>query len=179
LGKWLTAGGCPFLSGYQLDYFSARQLDLEAAVEKEDAMVERGYSGTPLARKLGLKDGQVALFLGLPENLHSLRRSAAFVDVQSDWPVDCDRRFDVIHLFTAERAVLENSAARIFASIKPDGMVWISWPKKASKVATDITENDLRTIFLPTGLVDVKVCAVDDIWSGLKFMIRKELRSGL
>ncbi len=141
-------------------------------------MAESGYSGTPLPKKPGLKDGQVVLFPGLPESLACLRQAAGFADVRSDWPEDSFRRFDVIHIFTSERAVLEHLADRLFASITPDGMVWISWPKKASRVATDITEDVLRTILLPTGLVDVKVCAVDAIWSGLKFVIRKELRSG-
>ena len=102
-----------------------------------------GYSGTPLAQKLGL--------------------AAA-------------RDFDVVHGLTASRLVLEANAQRLLASIVRDGMVWISWPKKTSKVPTDITEDVIRTVLLPTGLVDVKVAAVDEVWSGLKLVIRKALR---
>ena len=78
-----------------------------------------------------------------------------------------------------EWATFEVAASVLFHVLRPDGMVWISWPKKSSRVATDITEDVLRDILLPTGLVDVKVCAVDEIWSGLKFVIRNELRGSL
>ncbi len=83
---------------------------------------------------------------------------------------------DMIHLFTTRRSVLKRELPRMMNRIKQDGMIWISWPKKASKVKTDITEDTIRQECLPLGLVDVKVCAVDETWSGLKLMIRKELR---
>ena len=83
---------------------------------------------------------------------------------------------DVIHLFTTARAVLEDLAQRLMDLMARNGMLWVSWPKKAAKVATDITEDVIRDVLLPLGLVDVKVCAVDQTWSGLKMMIRKELR---
>jgi len=137
-----------------------------------------GYSGTPLAQKLGLKDGQRVLFLDLPESLAELASSRDFASVeQSGWRALAKARdLDFVHGFTASRAVMEDNAKALMAAIRRDGMVWISWPKKASKVTTDITEDVIREVLLPTGLVDVKVAAVDEIWSGLKLMIRKELR---
>ncbi len=138
-----------------------------------------GYSGTPLPQKLGLKDGQRVLFLALPKELKELRKSRHFVEIaEAGWETLTDGEgYDVIHGFTASRAVLEKAAkAADAAQIDRDGMVWISWPKKASKVATDITEDVIREVVLPIGLVDVKVAAVNEIWSGLKLVIRKELR---
>ncbi len=137
-----------------------------------------GYSGTPLPQKLGLKDGQRVLFLDLPKSLAALATSRDFAEVaQSDWAaLKTARNYDLIHGFTASRAVLEKAARSLPAAITRDGTVWISWPKKASKVSTDIDDNVIREVLLPTGLVDVKVAAVDDIWSGLKLVIRKELR---
>ncbi|WDR04459.1 DUF3052 domain-containing protein [Devosia rhodophyticola] len=138
-----------------------------------------GYSGTPLAQKLGLRDGQRVLFIDLPTAQRELIGSRNFLDVAQievdqfgrDWS-----GFDVIVLFTSARAVLEKLARPMMDAIARNGMVWISWPKKAAKIATDITEDVIRSVVLPLGLVDVKVCAVDDVWSGLKLMIRKELR---
>ncbi|MHB1111574.1 MAG: DUF3052 domain-containing protein, partial [Devosia sp.] len=97
---------------------------------------------------------------------------------QAGWETwrDGDPGYDVIHGFTASRAVLEANAKPLMEAIARDGAIWISWPKKASKVATDITEDVIREVVLPIGLVDVKVAAVNDIWSGLKLVIRKELR---
>ncbi len=138
-----------------------------------------GYSGTPLAQKLGLKDGQRVLFVNLPQSLYDLRVSRHFIEMaQAGWQTftDGDPGYDVIHGFTAERAELERAAKPLMDSIDRDGAIWISWPKKASKVATDITEDVIRDVVLPIGLVDVKVCAVDETWSGLKLVIRKELR---
>jgi hypothetical protein len=138
-----------------------------------------GYSGTPLAQKLGLKDGQRVLFINLPKELNELRASRHFIDMaQAGWETftDGDPGYDVIHGFTASRAVLEANAKPLMEQIDRDGVIWISWPKKASKVPTDITEDVIRDVVLPIGLVDVKVAAVNDIWSGLKLCIRKELR---
>lgn len=138
-----------------------------------------GYSGTPLAQKLGLKDGQRVLFVSLPASLAGLRASRHFREMaQAGWETwqDGDPGYDVIHGFTASREVLAENARPLMESIARDGAIWISWPKKASKVATDITEDVIRDVVLPIGLVDVKVAAVDEIWSGLKLVIRKELR---
>ena len=138
-----------------------------------------GYSGTPLPQKLGLKDGQRVLFLELPDDLGDLATARAFAAVdRRPWSKlkSAKPAYDLVHGFTASRAVLEAAAQPLLGAITRDGTVWISWPKKASKVATDITEDVIRTVLLPTGLVDVKVAAVSDIWSGLKLVIRKELR---
>lgn len=137
-----------------------------------------GYSGTPLAQKLGLKDGQRVLFVDLPETLAELALSRQFVEAGR---VGADRLgdgtgYDVIHLFTTARAVLEALAQPLMGMIARNGMIWVSWPKKAAGIATDITEDVIRAVVLPRGLVDVKVCAVDQTWSGLKLVIRKELR---
>lgn len=142
-------------------------------------MTVPGYSGTPLAQKLGLKDGQRALFIGLPPELGELSASRLFRESrEAGWESwnDSDRGWDYVHGFTASRAMLASNAKPLMDSIDRDGMIWISWPKKASKVATDITEDVIREVVLPIGLVDIKVAAVSDIWSGLKLMIRKELR---
>ncbi|MBY5838146.1 DUF3052 domain-containing protein [Rhizobium leguminosarum] len=138
-----------------------------------------GYSGTPLVRKLGLAQGQAAALLDIPETIGDINGFAGFASVVHALPETPQRAFDYVHLFTTERAALEAIAPALFCALRPDGMVWISWPKKSSRVSTDITEDVLRDVLLPTGLVDVKVCAVDEIWSGLKFVIRKELRGAL
>lgn len=138
-----------------------------------------GYSGTPLPQKLGLKDGQRVLFISLPQDLKDLRTSRHFVEIaEAGWDsfTDGDPGYDLIHGFTASRATLEKSAKKLMRQIDRDGTIWISWPKKASKVETDITEDVIRDVILPLGLVDVKVAAVSEIWSGLKLVIRKELR---
>jgi hypothetical protein len=138
-----------------------------------------GYSGTPLPQKLGLKDGQRALFISLPPELNDLRISRHFHEMaQAGWETwtDGDPGWDFVHGFTASRATLESNAQPLMNAIDRNGMIWISWPKKASKVPTDITEDVIRDVVLPIGLVDIKVAAVSDIWSGLKLMIRKELR---
>ena len=138
-----------------------------------------GYSGTPLPQKLGLKDGQRVLFIALPPELGDLRRSRHFAEmVQAGWKTftDGEPGYDLIHGFTTSRAELENAAKPLMDEIARDGTIWISWPKKASKVPTDITEDVIREVVLPLGLVDVKVAAVSEVWSGLKLVIRKELR---
>lgn len=138
-----------------------------------------GYSGTPLATKLGLKDGQRALFVDLPASLADLTTSRQFVKatrITVDQLGDTAPGYNFVHLFTTTRSILESLAQPLMNLIARDGMIWVSWPKKAAKVATDITEDVIRTVVLPIGLVDVKVCAVDQTWSGLKLVIRKELR---
>jgi len=137
-----------------------------------------GYSGTPLPQKLGLKDGQRVLFLGLPDELGELKSARVFAEVR-DTQWDAWRGtsgWDFVHAFTASRGVIEDNARPLMEAITRDGVIWISWPKKASKVPTDITEDVIREVVLPIGLVDIKVAAVSEIWSGLKLMIRKELR---
>ena len=138
-----------------------------------------GYSGTPLPKKLGLKDGQRVLFIDLPKDLGELRKACEFAEATAaswkSWK-DGDPGYDVVHAFTTSRATLEANAIPLMDEIDRDGMIWISWPKKASKVPTDITEDVIREVVLPVGLVDVKVAAVHEVGSGLKLVIRKELR---
>ncbi|MEQ1768974.1 MAG: DUF3052 domain-containing protein [Devosia sp.] len=143
------------------------------------AAAPTGYSGTPLPQKLGFKDGQRVMFIGLPPDLGDLRTSRNFVELaDAAWDTFSAGKpgYQVIHGFTASRAVLQKAAKKLMALIDRDGAIWISWPKKASRVETDITEDVIREVVLPTGLVDVKVAAVSEIWSGLKLVIRKELR---
>ncbi len=129
-----------------------------------------GYSGTPLAKKLGVKPGQRTWRKDMPETV------AAEI---GDDPVLLDAPepgLEMAHVFTTRRAELEAELARLRTLIAPAGTIWVSWPKKAAKVDTDVTEDVVREVCLPLGLVDVKVCAVDATWSGLKLVIRKELR---
>jgi len=132
-----------------------------------------GYSGTPLAKKLGIVAGARVVPVGAPADYRTLL--APLPDgVTFGRTVDASAR--VVHLFTTERAVLEARLSDWRAAIAPDAAVWVSWPKKASKVPTDITEDAIRAVVLPMGYVDVKVCAVTAVWSGLKLVIRKALR---
>jgi hypothetical protein len=143
------------------------------------ALAPAGYSGTPLAQKLGLKDGQRVMFIALPKELKDLRKACGFAEiVEADWDrlPPSEAGYDIVHGFTRARAQLENAAKPLMQAIDRNGAIWISWPKRASKIMTDITEDVIREIVLPIGLVDVKVAAVSDIWSGLKLVIRKELR---
>lgn len=132
-----------------------------------------GYSGTPLAKKLGIKAGSRVLVSGAPDSyrasLEPLPESVAFASRLSE-------AVDVIHVFATQRAKLASALAGYRRAMRADASLWVSWPKKAAKVATDITEDTIREAALPLGLVDVKVCAVDDVWSGLKLVVRKELR---
>jgi len=133
-----------------------------------------GYSGTPLAKKLGIKAGFTVFAAGAPADYRSLLAplpdDVTFVD-------KVNRKVEIIHLFTKSAAELDAKLRSWRHAMKPDATIWISWPKKASKVPTDITEDVIRDIALPMGLVDVKVCAVDETWSGLKLVMRKELRT--
>lgn len=130
-----------------------------------------GYSGTPLIKKLGIKEGFRLRFVNTPENY-----AALLGPFPPDVEENIERNCHFIHGFYKERSDLEADLPHLMDEINRDGMIWISWPKRASKVPTTITEDIIREIALPLGLVDVKVCAVDEIWSGLKLMIRKERR---
>jgi hypothetical protein len=133
-----------------------------------------GYSGTPLVRKLGFAAGMRVHYTDAPEH---------FADLVGELPeaVRVLKRpapeLDLAMLFVTERAALARGLATLQPSIRPAGMIWVAWPKKASKVPTDVTEDVVRDVALPRGLVDVKVCAIDEVWSGLKLVIRKELRA--
>ncbi|MFZ2100835.1 MAG: DUF3052 domain-containing protein [Oricola sp.] len=143
------------------------------------AIAAAGYSGKPLADKLGMRDGHAALFVALPYAVSELAEARDFAHCErAGWDaLPGEGHYDYVHAFTTERADLADNAETFRDWIMPDGMIWISWPKKSSKVATDITEDGIRAALLPSGLVDVKVCAVTDIWSGLKLVVRKELRT--
>lgn len=142
-------------------------------------MSSAGYSGTPLPKKLGLSDGQVSLLLGVPADLAEISGFPGFAQVMTSVEGARSRGCDYVHVFATERGALESLSAALAARLKPNGVMWISWPKRASGVATTLSEDRLREIFLPLGLVDVKVCAVDATWSGLKFMFRREVRASL
>lgn len=143
------------------------------------ASAAAGYSGTPLPAKLGLKDGMVAAFIALPPELDDLAEAVSFAELDrlAEWSdVSGSQKYDAVHAFTRRRAEIEDGLAHIETAIKRDGMVWVSWPKKASKVPTDVTEDVIRAEALKRDLVDVKVAAVNEIWSGLKLVIRKDRR---
>ena len=132
-----------------------------------------GYSGTPLCKKLGITAGVDVVTLEKPANYEELlgeipagvKFSTAITDVTS-----------LVHVFLTERAVLEKHLRFLRSNLRDSVPVWISWPKKAAKVNTDLTEDIIRELALPLGLVDIKVCAVSEVWSGLKLVVRKELR---
>jgi hypothetical protein len=132
-----------------------------------------GYSGTPLAKKLGLKPGDLVSLLAAPAGfrklLEPLPDGVRFV-------LKLDRAARVVHVFTTRKSVLSKVLTTCRKSLASDAAIWVSWPKKTSKVITDITEDVIREVALPLGLVDIKVCAVDETWSGLKLVLRKELR---
>jgi len=132
-----------------------------------------GYSATPLSRKLGIAEGAELLLIDAPGDYRKivdpLPQGVRLVNRLS-------ARTRMVHLFATRERDLRSALVRLRPRIGADGVVWVSWPKKASKVETDITEDTIRDVALPVGFVDVKVCAVTDVWSGLKLVIRKELR---
>lgn len=129
-----------------------------------------GYSGTPLPKKLGIKDGSRVAVLGAPDGF--VRNELAGTDATTR----AAGTNDVVVSFHTQRADLEARVPTLLKILDLDGGLWIAWPKKASKVPTDITEDTVREVFLPLGLVDNKVCAVSDVWSGLRVVWRKEVR---
>ncbi|MEO9634708.1 MAG: hypothetical protein ABJF89_01350 [Parasphingorhabdus sp.] len=135
--------------------------------------MSQGYSGTPLAKKLSLKDGMRVWFDGMPASVRAEINAYGVTLVEELEPSE---GLHAAHIFTTERVEMEKHLSRLRNQIDPAGQVWVSWPKKASKVATDITEDTIRKVCLPMGFVDIKVCAVDSTWSALKLVIRKELR---
>jgi len=132
-----------------------------------------GYSGTPLARKLGLKAGSALALIGAPEDYASLIAPAPD-GLRIGGRVASTT--DIVHIFSTRRPELERFLLSCRSKLKPEAAIWVSWPKKSAKVPTDITEDVIRDVALPLGFVDVKVCAVSDVWSGLKLVLRKELR---
>ncbi len=131
-----------------------------------------GYSGTPLAKKLGLKEGGALWTRDMPASV----RAEIEQSVAPRYMARPAKGLGAAHVFHTSAAKLEADLERLRGVIASDGMVWVSWPKKAAKMETDITEDTIRTLALPMGFVDVKVCAVDEVWSGLKLVVRKALR---
>jgi hypothetical protein len=132
-----------------------------------------GYSGTPLARKLGFKERMLVCARHAPEDYLELLRP---LPKGLEFAGRLSARLDMVHVFASKASTLEKELAQLRRLLKPEAAVWVSWPKKASKVPTDITEDVIRSIALPLGFVDIKVCAVNEIWSGLKLVVRKSLR---
>lgn len=139
-------------------------------------MEQAGYSTTPLAKKLGIKTGC---------RLRLVKAPGQYFELFTDWPDGVKlvnhkkSKKNIIHYFTTAFSDLQRDIAGLKNEIEQDGMIWISWPKKASKVPTDITEDLIRALALANGLVDVKVCAVDEVWSGLKLVIPVKYRMGM
>lgn len=131
-----------------------------------------GYSGTPLAKKLGFGDGAVVYAAGMPVSV----KAEILAGAKPKFTAKPAKGQGAAHVFSIEAKALAAELKRLRALLAPDGMVWVSWPKRSAKVETDITEDVVRAIALPLGFVDVKVCAVDQTWSGLKLVIRKALR---
>jgi hypothetical protein len=131
-----------------------------------------GYSGTPLAKKLGIRPGTKLFLIAAPGHYDELLAPLP-EDVKRVRKID---DADVAHFFVTARTRLDKELRDAVSKMKQDAAIWISWPKKSAKVATDITEDTVREVALPLGLVDIKVCAVDETWSGLKLVIRKQLR---
>jgi hypothetical protein len=132
-----------------------------------------GYSGTPLVRKLGFKPGMRVHYVAAPEQFAALvGELPGGVRVLARTAAD----LDLAMLFVTQRRELERGLASLHPKLCPAGMIWVAWPKRASKVPTDVSEDVVRDVALPRGLVDVKVCAIDEVWSGLKLVIRTELR---
>ena len=133
-----------------------------------------GYSGTPLATKLGIKAGVAIYLVNAPANyLAWVAPLPDGVRVASRLSGDTD----LVHIFVSEKRVLATALRSFRSKLKSTAMLWVSWPKKAAKLPTDITEDTIRQVALPLGYVDIKVCAVTEIWSGLKLVVRKELRA--
>ena len=146
------------------------------AVKRMQAPVPTGYSGTPLAKKLGLKASSHVLLLGAAQEyvslLEPLPEGVVFESSASP-------RVDIAQLFVTRKEELARHLRALRTKLRPDAVLWVCWPKKTANVPTTVTENTIREVALPLGFVDVKVCAVSDVWSGLKLVVRKELRQTL
>jgi hypothetical protein len=132
-----------------------------------------GYSGTPLAKKLGLKESSRILLIGAPDNYAELLEPlpAGIVFEES-----ANLNIDIAHIFVTRKEELAKHVSDLRRTLRSDATLWVSWPKKAAKIPSTVTEDTIREVALPIGFVDVKVCAVSEVWSGLKLVVRKELR---
>jgi hypothetical protein len=136
-------------------------------------VTDAGYSGTPLAKKLGIGPGCRVLTIGAPEDYPALLEP---MPAGVFFAAEPSHEIDVAHTFVTREADLQIQLQDLRRQLRPDAALWVSWPKKSAKVPTDITEDVIRKVALPLGWVDIKVCAVTEIWSGLKLVVRKELR---
>ena len=132
-----------------------------------------GYSGTPLGEEIAISHGAVELARHAPD---CYREWLAPLPPEVVFATRMNMRVDVVHLFCTERTVMTTALTAYRTSMREDAAIWVSWPKRAAKVPTDITEDVIRAVALPMGFVDIKVCAVSDVWSGLKLVIRTALR---
>jgi hypothetical protein len=132
-----------------------------------------GYSGTPLPKKLGITEGKRFAVRSAPP---SFAETLGELPPEAEWKDQVRPGLDVVVAFFTQRAALASSWPKLTAAVTPNGTVWVAWPKRASGVPTDITEDVLREVLLPSGWVDNKVCAIDETWSGLRFALRRELR---
>ena len=132
-----------------------------------------GYSGTPLPQKLGIKPGLMVVTINAPANY---RRLLGQIPDSVTFSERLKSGSSFVHLFTSRRSEMQKKMSILRDKISDNGAIWVSWPKKSSGISTDVTEDVIREIALPLGFVDIKVCAVDEIWSGLKLMIRRENR---
>lgn len=135
-------------------------------------MKRSGYSGKPLYQKLGIKEEHTVRLIDAPETYEQWLEIPFAITKAAD-----TKLADVVHIFSFEKVKLQASLSENRHRIQQHGMIWVSWPKKASKVPTDITEDTVRELAFPLGLVDIKVCSVSPVWSGLKVVIRKENRT--
>ena len=186
---------CPLLTNVDHRHWTHRtapdhnfvEVTYNRVIKKKESMNDikmltaAGYSGTPLVKKLGIKEGFSIRGLGTPENyLEMLDPLPAGVKIKNaEINASTSEKysaFDLVHIFTNSRDELFRTLAECVRLIKQNGTIWVSWYKKAAKLPTEITEDNVREAAFPLGLVDVKVCAVDEKWSGLKLVIRKENR---
>jgi len=160
-----AAGNCPMFLKVLL---VGREVEIHMATEKT-----AGHSGTPLSKKLGIKEGSCLLILGAPDGYRQLLEPlppGVLFESKADPSVD------IVHLFVTQEGDLVYHLTMLREELKPEATLWVSWPKKAAKFPTTITEDTIREWALPLGFVDIKVCAVSEVWSGLKLVVRKELR---
>ena len=156
-------------------YEKTKDKELDSGFRQNDELrniaIMSGYSATPLATKLGIKTESIVLLVGAPINYLDL-----IGKTDAHFATRLGKNVSIVHIFTTSKVELSKLLKTYREKLAPDAVVWVSWPKKASKVPTDITEGTIRDIALPMGWVDIKVCAVDEVWSGLKLVVRKSLR---
>jgi hypothetical protein len=133
-----------------------------------------GYSDTPLAKKLGIKEGFKVFLVKAPAQYRAILEP---LPARVRFTSTANSSTDLVHAFATERSALARLLPTLRKKLPHEAAIWVSWPKKSSKVPTDITEDTIRDVALPLGFVDIKVCAVTEVWSGLKLVVRKELRS--